>query len=425
MKIAILGAGFTGLAAALRLSQQGHQVTIFEKEASVGGLAIGFKQPEWQWSLEKAYHHWFTNDKAVLNLARELQFPVIIKRPKTNVLINNKQFTFDSPLTLLAFTPLPLTDRLRVGLASFFLKIISNPTFLGDKKAIPWIKKYMGQKSYQQIWEPLFKGKFGDFKDSIALSWFWARIKKRTTQLAYPEGGFQKFAERLAAEAKKSGTKIYLNTAVTSLKNNGDKIILSVNQKNQLFDKVIVTLPSPIFTKITVGLPNEYVKRINTIKHLHAQILILTLNKPLMNKTYWLNITDQKFPFLVLAEHTNFMDPKYYGNEHIVYIGNYLPSSHKYLKMNAKQLLKKFDPYLKKINPTYRSSLITHHLFLGPFAQPIVTTNYNELIPQFKTPLKNVYLANLDMVYPWDRGTNYAVEMGEEITKIIDENHKN
>jgi phytoene dehydrogenase-like protein len=62
MKVAVIGAGFTGLTAALRLSEKGHDVIIFEKEDQVGGLAVGFSKKGWGWSLEKHYHHWFAND---------------------------------------------------------------------------------------------------------------------------------------------------------------------------------------------------------------------------------------------------------------------------------------------------------------------------------------------------------------------------
>jgi len=51
-------------------------------------------------------------------------------------------------------------------------------------------------------------------------------------------------------------------------------------------------------------------------------------------------------------------------------------------------------------------------------------TNYTQLIPKHKTPIKNVYIANLDMVYPWDRGTNYAIKMGEDIANLIQNNFK-
>ena len=88
-------------------------------------------------------------------------------------------------------------------------------------------------------------------------------------------------------------------------------------------------------------------------------------------------------------------------------------------KMTKEQLLKLYDPWLKKINPNYQFSILNSQLFRAPYAQPIITTNYSKLIPPFVTPLKNVYLANMQQVYPWDRGTNYAVELGEKVSRLI------
>ena len=419
MQVAIVGAGFTGLTAGLRLQQKGHQVTIFEKESELGGLAVGFSNPKWDWTLERAYHHWFTNDKAVLNLAKELKHKVVIKRPNTDVFLNDKIYPFDSTKALLKFEPLSIGDRLRMGFSLLYLKLTNDYKKFESKKAFPWIKQFMGQKATNMIWEPLFKGKFGPYKGEISLSWFWARIKKRTPKLVYPKGGFKVFADKLGEEIKKIGGIILTETFVESIRKNDNKIEIKVGQKKYYFDRVIVTLPSPIFAKITHALPKTYIKKICSIIHSHALILMLVLKKPFLKKTYWLNITDKSFPFLILAEHTNFMHRKHYGGQHILYIGNYLQPNHPYLKMTKKKLLKIFDPFLKKINSSYQLSLIDYHKFFGPFAQPIVTTDYSKLIPTFATPLKNIYLANLDMVYPWDRGTNYAVEMGEEIAQII------
>ena len=54
-KVAIVGAGIGGMAAAYDLVQAGHQVTIFEKDDHVGGLASGVKEPHWEWYVEKFY----------------------------------------------------------------------------------------------------------------------------------------------------------------------------------------------------------------------------------------------------------------------------------------------------------------------------------------------------------------------------------
>src|SRR5438270_14081883 len=113
MKIAIIGAGFTGLSAAYQLVKKGHEVSVFEKDSQPGGLAIGYQEKGWDWTLEAFYHHWFTNDKAILDLAKELHFPVVIKRPKTSSLIDGKIYQLDSPLTLLTFKKLSLPERIQ------------------------------------------------------------------------------------------------------------------------------------------------------------------------------------------------------------------------------------------------------------------------------------------------------------------------
>ena len=113
MKIAVVGGGFTGLTATYELLKAGHQVTIFEREPILGGLAYGFKRPGWDWSLEYAYHHLFTNDHAIIGLIKELgiEDTLIIKRPITANFWNGKIYQFDSPVNLFQFPGLSLTDK--------------------------------------------------------------------------------------------------------------------------------------------------------------------------------------------------------------------------------------------------------------------------------------------------------------------------
>jgi protoporphyrinogen oxidase len=185
------------------------------------------------------------------------------------------------------------------------------------------------------------------------------------------------------------------------------------------FDAAIVTLPYIFFTKIA-KLPENYRNKLRKLKGIGATNLILRLSKQFItNDTYWLSMCDLKSPILAIVEHTNFMDKKYYNDEHIVYLGNYMETSDPRFSMDEKELIELYDPWLKKINPNYRSSIIDYRLFRAPFAQPIITPNYSKDIPPLKTPLKNVYLANIEQVYPWDRGTNYAVELGKKVAGHI------
>lgn len=432
MKIGIIGAGFTGLSSAYYLSKRNHDVTIFEKDNNPGGLAIGFKPAcrrpgnnEWQWSLEKHYHHFFTNDKSALKLLKEIHHQVIIKRPKTSIYIKNNFYQLDSPIHLLKLNALTMIERLRMG---FVLGILRYNPFWQQLEGInadSFLNKTMGKNAYEKIWKPQLYNKFGKYAKDISLAWFWARIKKRTPSLVYPIGGFSEFAQNITKKIEQKGGKFYYNASVEKIEHKEDKIYLSISGQATLnFDKVIVTLPSFLFTKITPQLPEEYIEKLNNLKGLGAINLVLRLKKQfLKDNTYWLSICDKNSPIMAVVEHTNFIDKKYYNNEHLVYLANYLPSDDPRMKMTAVKLLELYTPYLKKINPNFQPSSaswrINFQLFKTPFAQPIIPINYSKLMPSFETPLKNIYLANIQQVYPWDRGTNYAIELGEKIAKII------
>src|SRR5438105_2339384 len=126
MRIAIIGAGPAGLAAAYDLTGAGHRVTLYEAAPSVGGLAAGFKAPHWDWTLEKFYHHWFQSDAAVLGLIKELGWSdqVLFPRPFTVLYHDGQFYPADSPLNALRFFArhYPLIDVIRFGLVGAYLR---------------------------------------------------------------------------------------------------------------------------------------------------------------------------------------------------------------------------------------------------------------------------------------------------------------
>jgi len=425
MKIAIIGAGFTGLTSAFRLQQSGHEVSVFEKESKPGGLAIGVEEKDWEWSLEEHYHHWFTNDADILGLANDIGHKIIVKRPKTSSFVEGKIFQFDSPKSILLFPKLSIADRIRMGIVLGMIKY--NPFWkpLEKLNASRLLPKLMGRKAYEMIWEPLFINKFGDFAGDVSMAWFWARLSKRTPFLAYPEGGFLKFAEAIVKKIRDLKGEVLFDTETISVKD-GEKHASVIIKKRGgreekiVFDKVIVTLPSGLFLRVAPQLPQGYKESLQRLKGIGATNLVLRLKKQFFEDgTYWLSICDKDSPVMAIVEHTNFMDSKHYNNEHLVYLGNYLPVDDKNYSTSKERLLELYDPYLKKINKDYKKNLIEYKLFKAPFAQPIIPANYSRIIPPHTTPIKNVFLANIEQVYPWDRGTNYAVEVGKRVADLV------
>lgn len=421
MKVGIIGAGYTGLAAGLRLAKKGHNVVILEADNKVGGLAGGFKEKGWEWPLEYHYHHWFTGDKAIKDLAREIGNKIFFLRPKTSTLYDGKIFQIDSPISLLKFPYISLFDRFRTGLVIAYLRI--NPKWKPFEKITSkeFLIKSMGRKSWEVLWKPLFVSKFGKYADKISAAWFWARIKVRTPSLGYPTGGFQGFAENVQKLIHKHNGNILCNTKVEEISKINNKIIVNTPKKQYKFDKVICTLPASTFIKMTKGLQKSYINNLKPLLGIGAVTLILSLkHKFFEDGTYWLNVNDKGHPFLALVEHTNFVDKKHYNNEHLVYIGNYLEVTHKFFGLSKEELLKVYEKYLKKINPKFdKSWVINSYLSKSAFAQPIFPLNYSKQIPDIETSIDGLYLANMQQIYPWDRGTNFAVELGEKVADLV------
>src|SRR5512138_2011204 len=244
MKIAIIGAGFGGMAAAYDLKKAGHAVTIYESANYVGGLASGFKEPHWDWSVEKFYHHWFASDKYMLELIRELGWEdkVIFPRPLTVMYHNGKFYPFDSILKALLFPGLGFgLDKIRFGFVGLFLRLTNNWKALEKVTADSWMMKWAGKRVYEKMWKPLLVGKFGPFYRDVNMAWMWARIKARTTRLGTFEGGFQAFANRLADQLREMGVEIRLGASVKSIVRDGEQGLTIDSGKSETFDKVLVT----------------------------------------------------------------------------------------------------------------------------------------------------------------------------------------
>ena len=193
MKIAVIGAGFGGLSAAYDLRKAGNEVTIYEADANPGGLAAGFKEPGWDWSVEKFYHHWFTSDEHMFRLFRELgvEDKVLVLSPKTVMYYKEKFYPFDSIPSAILYPGLGYgINKARFGLVGLYLRMTKNWQPMEKTTVAEWMSKYAGEKVYREMWEPMVIGKFSEkYANQVNMAWMWARLHARTTKLATYKGG--------------------------------------------------------------------------------------------------------------------------------------------------------------------------------------------------------------------------------------------
>ncbi len=116
------------------------------------------------------------------------------------------------------------------------------------------------------------------------------------------------------------------------------------------------------------------------------------------------------------------IDPVHYAGDHLLYLGDYLDPSHPYFSMSQAELQAEFLPALSRFNPNFSAEWVTGvWLHKEVYAQPVPVQGYAARIPAIRTPLAGLYFASMSQVYPWDRGTNYAVEMGRRVAEMIEQ----
>ena len=438
MKFGIIGAGATGLAAAYDLSLKGHKVKIYEAADYIGGHASTFQVAGSE--LEKGYHHWFTNDTDIVSLMAEIGLKETIEWFPSSVgtYQDGEIYKFLSPFDLMKYKPLGFINRIKMGISSLQIRYIKEWQKLESISAKEWLIGNTNTEIYHAFWEPMLRGKFGEENhDKISMAWLWGKMTTRFASrknilakevLGYPNGSFSHLFQQLAKTCELNSAEIFLSTQIKRIRgSNSGEILMTIGsqEKEESFDAVISSTPSHVFNRLTEGLSKEYRSKLLNVEYMAAVLIILVLDYPLTD-VYWLNIADRSIPFIGLIEHTNLVGSERYGNNHIVYLSNYLSEDHKLYKMTGSELFDSYLPHLKKINPDFTVEWVKeYHHHKIPNAQPVVDINYGKNIPAHQTGIPNLYLANTSQVYPQDRGTNYSVAMGRKMAHLALSNLKN
>lgn len=428
--IGVIGGGFAGLTAALRLAQAGHAVTLWEK-GRFGGQAATFEVAGTR--LEIFYHHLFQSDRAIAELADELGVGDKLMWLPSNVgyFANGRIYPLNGAFDLLRLSNIPFVDRVRLGLVTAYLQRVKNWKKYESVTAHEWLQRALGKRAYDRTLGAQLRAKFGSYYDKIPMVWFWGKIHLRTTsrrspfdqeKLGYFDGSFQIIVDAMVAACEAAGVKLQREGLVAISQNSDERWTVETEHGTPpaTFDALVATIPSHIFQRIAPPLPDSYLARLNALAYEAAVVVLVELDRSLTS-TYWLNVADDDLPFTGIIEHTNFIDPGTYEGRHFVYLSTYMEPDHRYFSMESDDLVSEFIPYLRKVNAEFEDDWVTNTwVFRERAAQPIIPLNYSRSIPDHRTPLKHLYLANTTQIYPEDRGTNYSVRLGNEIAHLID-----
>jgi protoporphyrinogen oxidase len=442
VRIAVIGAGVAGLVAAHRIGAAGHEVDVYERWPGLGGQAATLDVGGGH-RLERYYHHLFTTDRHIAALYDELGMPDELEwRPSSVAMFaRGRQWPFTTPGDLLRFGPLPPLARVRMGAAVLALQRLANDRAPYERvTARAWIEKRMGRAAYREVWGPMLRGKFGARADDIAMVWLWNKLRlrrgedARDERLGYPGRSWEPLFEALQRSIESRGGRVLIDRPAVRIAP-GFEVTAGAPGSfraghdprtfepagSERYDRVLATVPSDVFEQMLApGLvPDDYLTRLRSIEYFAALCLLLELDRP-FSPFYWTNVADRELPFVGLIEHTNFVEPERYDGRRFLYVANYLEHGHELLGLDADGVLERYLPGLRRVNPAFDRSWVRQlWLHREPAAQPIVTIGYQERIPPLRTPADGLVLANTTQVYPEDRGTNYAVRLGDEAAKAV------
>jgi protoporphyrinogen oxidase len=447
-RIAVIGAGVTGLVAAHRLTQAGHACTVFERWPGLGGQAATLDVGGGV-LLERYYHHLFTSDRHISDLFAELGMADELEWLPSSMafFLDGRSWPFTGPLDLLRFKPLSPLARVRMGAAVLWLQRTARRVEpFESETARAWIVRAMGREPYERIWGPLLRGKFGDRADDVSMGWLWGKLtlrrqikgaEAREEKLGYPRRSFEPLWEALAARAgevridapvarlaRDGGSFLVTPGAPGSFRAGHDPRAFAVDGSPERFDAVLATVPNAIFgalldDPLARDVGEAYLRRLDSIEYHTALCLLLELDRS-FTPFYWTNIADPAIPFVGLIEHTNLMGAERYGGRRFLYVANYLAPGDELLALDAAGLLERYTPALRRVNPAFEPGWVrASWLHREPAAQPIVDVGYRARIPPLRTGVPGLALANTTQIYPEDRGTNYSVRLGEQAARAL------
>lgn len=421
-RIAVLGAGPMGLAAAYQLVLDGYQPVIFEADDRVGGMTACFDFSGLQ--IERYYHFHCTSDTGFLNLLDELGIADRMNWTETKMgyWFNNQLQPWGNPIALLRFSGLTFIGKIRYGLMAFFATKRKNWKSLDEVEATDWIKKWVGEAVYEIMWHKLFEYKFHHFTGNLSAAWIWSRIRRLgqsrynlfKEKLGYLDGGSQTLLNRLQEFLEANGAELNLGQPVTRVLIDASRVTgVETKTGRHGFSKVISTIPLPYVPQVFPDLPDNILNKYRSVNNIAVVCVIAKLSKPL-SENFWVNTNDDEMDIPGLVEYSNLRPLK----NAVVYVPFYLPGEHPKYSEPDEIFIEKVKIYLMKINPDLsEDDFLDVRASRYRFAQPICEPGFLGKLPSVKLPVQGLCVADTSYYYPEDRGISESIDFGREMAR--------
>ncbi len=421
MKIGIVGGGIMGITLGYCLVKQGMAVEIFEASPVLGGLAGPLVLPDGT-EVDRFYHAILSSDSHLRELCAELGLADQMRFRETRMgfFHQGNIHPMNNTIDFLRFPPLGWVDRFRLGLTVLYAQWVNDWKKLEGVSVEKWLIQLSGRRTFENIWRPMLKAKFDGGFENTPATYIWSRlVRMKSTrgganqkeEAGHIIGGYKTLMMAMAKQIEAAGNKIHLNCPAQEVViESGRATGIRLKDGLHLFDAVAVTLQTPVFQRLIPHAGKDYHDYLNQTDYIGIVCPLLVLDKPLTG--YWtLNITDDRIPFTGVIETTAYIDSKYVGGHHLVYLPKYTaPGSH-WQKMTDDEVRETWLTTLEKMFPDFDRNSVRYFLVHRErYVEPLHPLNSTHLIPDVKTPVENLYLATTAQIYP-------ALTNGESVSR--------
>ena len=407
---AVIGGGISGLASAWRLARQGVRVTLLEAGEALGGLAGTFAWRDTH--LERFYHCILPSDRALIALIHELGLGGELMWRKTGMgfIYRHRLFPLNTPLDLLRFSPLPFSDRVRMGLMGMRARAQGDDPRLDDIAVGTWIRDQVGERAFRTVWAPLLAAKIGDRYTDLPALWLASRMRReKSTEREVKgclRGGYRSLIDALEAALRRSGVEIRTGARVDGIERDGEEMALRyAGGALERFDLAVATTPLVQFQQLTRGLALEPSLAGLSLDYQGVVCGVFLLERPL-SPWYWLPIVESGVTCQGIVEMSNLLPPARTHGLHLAYLVNYAHRGSESYRRSDAETLVRYRRDLERLFPEAARTIVEAFLFRTPFVEPIWPLGYRRLRPPTSVIPGRLYLACTAQVYPrvnsWD-----------------------
>ena len=336
---------------------------------------------------------------------------------------HGKLYEWGRPDKLMLFPHLNLLSKIRYALHVTYTKSIRDWTRLDQLEATQWIKKWIGKRAYQVLWEKLFELKFFEYSNQLSAAWIGARIQRVaksrqnlfTEELGYLEGGSEVLLAAYRQRIEASGGEILLRAPVLQVLCNKGKVTGVRTPAGQYTcDTVISTVPLKYVFRFIPDLTEEERLRIAALENIGVVCVLLKLTQPL-SPYFWININDPDIKIPGIIEYTN-LNPL---ADSIIYVPYYMPKTNSKYNADDQFFIDEITGYCKRINPLFRVDWIkAAQVSRYEFAQPVCTPGFFAKLPKMKTSISGFFMADTAYYYPEDRSITESIAVGRKLAEL-------